>query len=51
MPCDSKLNADKSLQQNYGLKMFESQDRRTVMNLGKLVFWMSRLPHIQNIKW
>ena len=33
---DSKLNADKSLQYNYGLKMLGSQDVRTVMTLGKL---------------
>ena len=35
---DSKLNADKSLQQNYGLKILGSQDRRTVIILGKLKF-------------
>ena len=34
----SKLNANKSLQQNYGLKMLGFQDRRTVMTLGKLKF-------------
>ena len=37
MSFDTKLNADKSLQQIYGLKMFESQDRKTVMTLGKLI--------------
>ena len=35
---DSKLNADKSLQQNYGLKMLGSQDKRVVMTLGKVKF-------------
>ena len=35
---DSRLIADKNLQQNYGLKMLEFQDRRTVMTLGKLKF-------------
>ena len=35
---DSKLYGDKSLQQNYDLKMFGSQDRRTVMGLDELIF-------------
>ena len=34
----TQVNADKSLQYNYGLKKFGSKDRRTLMTLGKLIF-------------
>ena len=37
MSFDTKLNADKSLQQICGLKMFECQNRKTVMIFGKLI--------------